>query len=146
MRNGGRYLPNHLFDTRIADYTYRSVLERRYSKVPTVLESTSKVPDLSWDTSRHYALGQFGRNILICIPTFVSRYFFVQYHYRHGKVPLPKLGWYKSAFLYVDCAWKKTAYPSMLFFFICDQHFHIFGGDQNFQNFWSQIYMKSTEG
>ena len=41
--NCGRMVPDLLRHIRITDYTYRSVLGHRYSKVPLVLESTCVV-------------------------------------------------------------------------------------------------------
>ena len=41
--NDGEVVPDLLRHNRITDYTYRSVLGHRYSKVPLVLESTCVV-------------------------------------------------------------------------------------------------------
>ena len=122
MLNDGRCLPNHLFDIRIADYTYRSVLESRYTKVPTVLKSSSKVPDLDmrhppslhiravWTqyVDLHTNIGLEVFIFLCSTGTGTEKYLI--------SALVPNLASYKSAFLYGDCAEKKIGLPIPRFY------------------------------
>ena len=100
-------VPDLLRHIRITDYTYRSVLGHRYSKVPLVLESTCVVLRLFMAILPSLGFIELTNECMVLhIEPCLEVLFLMQYRYRLKKylvsALVQKLASYKSAFLYGD--------------------------------------------